>query len=63
MEELKVIISPNGEVSFEVQGVTGDACLALTQRLEAGLGEVIERQLKPEYYQSAHDAAHLWNQQ
>ena len=37
-------IRPDGRVEEQVEGVTGDACLQLTDRLEAALGTVERRQ-------------------
>ena len=37
-------IRPDGRVEERVEGVTGDACLQLTNRLEAALGTVERRQ-------------------
>ena len=37
-------IRPDGRVEERVEGVTGDACLQLTDRLEAALGTVERRQ-------------------
>ena len=37
-------IRPDGRVEERVEGVSGDACLQLTDRLEAALGTVEQRQ-------------------
>ena len=37
-------IRPDGRVVEQVEGVSGDACLQLTDRLEAALGTVEQRQ-------------------
>ena len=37
-------IRPDGRVEERVEGVTGDACLQLTDRLETALGTVERRQ-------------------
>ena len=37
-------IRPDGRVEERVEGVTGDACLQLTDRLESALGTVERRQ-------------------
>jgi hypothetical protein len=56
-QEIKVTITPDGQVQIEVNGETGMNCLALTQELEALLGgEVTERKLKPEAFQQANQA-------
>ncbi|MBN1626105.1 MAG: DUF2997 domain-containing protein [Deltaproteobacteria bacterium] len=50
-KEIKVIIEKDGKVTFEVQGVRGSQCLNLTESLEQGIGDVIERRKKGEFYQ------------
>lgn len=49
-EEFEITISPTGEIQVEVKGAQGKSCLELTEFLEKALGEVKDRQLKPEYY-------------
>jgi hypothetical protein len=49
--EIEVVIGPNGAVSFEVKCVKGDSCMDLTKALEERLGEVVERERTPEFYQ------------
>jgi hypothetical protein len=44
----------NGKVSFTVEGVKGDACLAETKFLEDALGgQVLSQEKTPEYYEEA----------
>ncbi len=50
LEEIEVDISPDGSIQIRVKGLNGPRCLQLTQELEALLGEVIERELSPEYF-------------
>ena len=45
-------IRPDGRVEEQVEGVTGDACLQLTDRLEAALGTVERRQPTSEAFTS-----------
>jgi len=45
-------IRPDGRVEERVEGVTGDACLQLTDRLEEALGTVERRQPTSEAYTS-----------
>lgn len=61
MQEVIVSISSTGEVTVEVQGVTGTQCLDITRGLEEQLGVVIDRQHKPEFYQVAEDVLQVWN--
>ena len=45
-------IRPDGRVEEQVEGVTGDACLQLTERLESALGTVERRQPTSEAFTS-----------
>mgnify|MGYP006225283321 FL=1 len=45
-------IRPDGRVEEQVEGVTGDACLQLTDRLESALGTVERRQPTSEAFTS-----------
>ena len=45
-------IRPDGRVEERVEGATGDACLQLTDRLEAALGTVERRQPTSEAFTS-----------
>ena len=45
-------IRPDGRVEEQVEGVTGDACLQLTDRLEEALGTVERRQPTSEAFTS-----------
>lgn len=45
IEEMEVFITPDGEVKYEVRGVKGKQCLALTRELEHDLGgQIISRE-------------------
>ena len=46
-------IRPDGRVEEQVEGVSGDACLQLTDRLEAALGTVEQRQPTAEAFSSS----------
>ena len=46
-------IRPDGRVEEQVEGGTGDACLQLTDRLEAALGTVERRQPTSEAFTSS----------
>ncbi len=54
--EIEVTIGPDGQVTLRPKGVQGSACLDLTKDLEAALGEVVSRELTPEYYLSGVEA-------
>ena len=54
IEELTVLINPDGTVKLEVRGVKGKRCLSLTEGIEKALGgQVIDRQKTPEHDQEA----------
>ncbi|MBN1284580.1 MAG: DUF2997 domain-containing protein [Anaerolineae bacterium] len=50
-EEIEFIIMPDGTVREEVRGVQGTGCENVTRAIEDALGEVSEREHKPEYYE------------
>jgi len=50
-EKIRVNISPEGDVTLDVQGVKGKQCLDLTQELEEALGIVTERKEKKEMHE------------
>jgi hypothetical protein len=54
---IKITISPTGEVSFEVNGVPGKACVGETKFLEEAVGgQVLSQEKTGEYYQEeVHD--------
>ncbi len=43
-------IRQDGVVEESVEGMTGDSCNQLTEKLEAALGVVQQKELKPEAY-------------
>jgi hypothetical protein len=43
-QTIRFRIRPDGRVEEAVEGVVGDACLALSERIEAQLGSVQTRQ-------------------
>ena len=54
IQEITVIVSPDGTVSLEVDGVSGAKCEALTEALEQALGgQVLERRYKDSYTDEA----------
>ena len=56
MPEIQVEILPNGEVKISVKGAKGSQCMELTRFLEEALGEVSERELTTEYYETEEKA-------
>ncbi len=56
LQEIEVIIAPNGEVKVHVQGVKGSKCTDITKGMEELLGgNVLERTETDEYYEVARD--------
>jgi hypothetical protein len=53
MEELEIIIEPDGTTRIHVKGIRGARCLDVTRRIEEELGEVIDRKHTPEYYEES----------
>ena len=47
---LRFRILPDGRVEERVEGIEGDACLGLTERLETALGSVERREATSEAY-------------
>ncbi|MFN9548227.1 MAG: DUF2997 domain-containing protein [Cyanobacteriota bacterium] len=51
-QTIRFRIRPDGRVEELVEGVVGEACLALSERIEAQLGSVQTRQATAAAYQS-----------
>jgi hypothetical protein len=51
-ETIDIIIHPNGRVEVRVEGVKGEECTALTKALEEALGNKVDRELTPEYFEA-----------
>lgn len=46
LQEIEVVVDPDGTVRVEVRGVNGPACLEVTADLEAALGgQVVTREM------------------
>jgi hypothetical protein len=53
IQEIDVILKPDGTVKLDVRGVKGDRCLALTEDLEKLLGgAIVERIHTDEFLQA-----------
>jgi hypothetical protein len=50
--EINIAIDDNGNVSFEVRGVKGKKCLAITKDWEEALGIVVKQEKTAEFYQT-----------
>jgi len=54
VQEITVLVKPDGSVKLEVRGVKGQKCLALTESIEKALGGQVEsRELTPEHAEEA----------
>ena len=52
IQEIEVIVQPNGQVKLHVRGAPGTQCLDLTADLEKALGgQVLAREHTPEFDQ------------
>ena len=58
-QTIRYRIRPDGRVEETVEGLSGSACERLTERIEARLGTVQQRQPTAEAFQSATQAAEL----
>lgn len=53
IQEIEVVVHPDGTVKLHVRGAPGAQCLALTADLEKALGgQVLAREHTPEYDES-----------
>lgn len=48
-QKITVSISPDGTTEVEAHGVKGQGCTALTEAIEQALGDIRNRELKPEF--------------
>jgi hypothetical protein len=49
--EIVIQIAADGSIALEVKGVAGPDCVEFTKALEEALGEVIQRERTPDFYQ------------
>jgi hypothetical protein len=62
-QDIEIVISAKGEVTFEVKGVKGGGCLGETKFLEAALGgdaAVVDQQKTSEYYEESTGYGQTW---
>lgn len=57
--EIEVVIKPDGSVTFEVKCAKGPSCMDLTKAIEESLGEVIDRERTPEFYQEVEEVENI----
>tara|TARA_Y100001963_G_scaffold119079_1_gene166036 strand:- start:431 stop:649 length:219 start_codon:yes stop_codon:yes gene_type:complete len=58
-QTLKFNIRQDGTVTEEVIGAVGEECEQLTRIIEERLGEVTQKEYKPEYYQQLNDETYV----
>jgi hypothetical protein len=56
---IKVIVSPQGEVTMQTKGYAGSDCLQASKHLEQALGVVTNDQKTTEFYQQETTQQHL----
>jgi hypothetical protein len=62
-QDIDIVISPKGEVSFEVKGVKGGSCLDETKFLEQALGgttAILDQQKTSEFYEQSEGYTSAW---
>ena len=52
-EEIRVVIEKDGKLILKMSGKGGPQCITATRDLEEEMGEVLNRQRTPEFYQKA----------
>ena len=53
MKTIEILISPSGQLTLNAAGFQGADCEQATAFLEQALGELQQRQRKPEYFRRA----------
>jgi hypothetical protein len=62
-QDIEIVISPKGEVTFQVKGVKGGSCIDETKFLEQALGgdaAVVDQQKTSEYYEQSEGYMSTW---
>ena len=62
-QDIEIVISAKGEVTFQVKGVKGGSCLAETKFLEQALGgdaAVLDQQKTAEFYEGSEGYVSTW---
>ena len=59
IQEIEVILKPDGTVKVEVRGVKGEKCLALTEDLEKLLGGVVVERIHTDEFSMAEQEEQL----
>jgi Protein of unknown function (DUF2997) len=61
---IEIVINAKGEVTFEMKGVKGGACLGETKFLEQALGgdgAILDQQKTAEYYEGSEGYVSTWS--
>jgi hypothetical protein len=62
-QDIEIVISPKGEVTFTVKGVKGSSCFDETKFLEQALGgdaAIVDQQKTGEYYEQSEGYVSTW---
>ena len=62
-QDIEIVISPDGKVSFTVKGVKGSSCVDETKFLEQALGgdaAVVDQQKTGEFYEQSEGYVSTW---
>lgn len=59
-QELEISITTEGNVSINVIGAKGKTCLKLTKDIEDAIGNVIQRDTKPSFYEKEESTSTLF---
>ena len=62
-QDIEIVINAKGEVTFEIKGVKGSACLGETKFLEDALGgeaAIVDQQKTGEYYEQSEGYVSTW---
>lgn len=62
-QDIEIVISPKGEVTFQVKGIKGGSCIDETKFLEQALGgeaAVVDQQKTAEYYEQSEGYVTTW---
>jgi hypothetical protein len=60
-QDIEIVITPKGEVTFVVKGIKGGSCIDETKFLEAALGgEVVDQQKTGEFYEQSEGYVSTW---
>lgn len=60
-QDIEIVISPTGEVTFTAKGIKGGGCMDETKFLEQALGGgVLDQQKTSEFYEQAEGYVSTW---